>query len=107
MSQLTCGVVLRFNQIAGQLCGVIVFGAGCAAAQPAPPICQDSSAIGLRNDLAGRQISPEIQERVRLISHAAVARIVRPGHGISADAAENRVNIQVDSQGMILDIYCG
>jgi Peptidase inhibitor I78 family len=54
----------------------------------------------------GKSLTSSIQEQLSSISGAAQVRILMPKTAATMEAREGRLNVQVDSDGRILSIWC-
>ena len=59
------------------------------------------------NFLVGRSYSASLSEYARRLSGANIARPMGPNNPTSADHRSNRLNIQLDSNGIVRGFRCG
>ena len=57
--------------------------------------------------IQGNRISPELEERARMMTGATVVRVIRPGQAITRDYDQGRLNMQLDSDDVVVRAYCG
>jgi hypothetical protein len=55
----------------------------------------------------GEKLTPELIQRILKETHATNIRIISPGTATTQEVRSDRVNVQLDPDGIVLDIRCG
>ena len=71
-----------------------------------PPAMEGCDASDLKF-LVGKPLDETIAARARDASGATSVRIIRPGQMVSTDYVAERLNIEVDAEGKVLNARCG
>jgi hypothetical protein len=64
----------------------------------------DSSGVA---DMVGKKLTPELMRHILRITNVTDIRILSPQEPATGDWRSNRINVQVDPAGVILQIRCG
>jgi hypothetical protein len=88
-----------------------LFAAGCSSTDtPAPPPAADP-ALGCTSaavsHLKGQMATPALLEQARLQAAASSARILTPSSVVTLEYNSQRLNLNVDDQGLITRVTCG
>ena len=87
------------------LCGTLAF------AEPLICHAQGGSKCELadeqKNALIGKTLTPEIQAHVLDQSHARILRVLIPYEPTTTEYRDDRINIQVNTSGVIVSVRCG
>jgi len=90
--------------------------AGCSTAPkpddaPRPPdvkpVPEDACGAQTVGSLVGTILNDTVQARIADRSRAADIRVMEPGKSYTMDHREERLNVKVNDQRMITDIFCG
>ena len=76
------------------LCAIVPAGAGGC----------DSVQAG---KMVGQTLTPELAQHILKIANAAAIRVLPPNEPITGEWRSDRVNVQVDAAGTVLQIRCG
>lgn len=55
----------------------------------------------------GRKADDGVHEKARLDAGARVVRVLRPGQPVTMDYSVERLNIEVDDEGVVTRVHCG
>ena len=55
----------------------------------------------------GQVADETLVERIRSETHSKGVRVIRPGMAVTMDYREDRVNIDVDDKGRVVNVRCG
>lgn len=88
--------------------------AGCAApsgqgnvAFPSPGPRGGVCNAGPAQAVIGKQGTASVVEQARVLSGAAMARVLRQGQAVTLEFNAERLNLTVDAQGRIMAVRCG
>ncbi|MGD9551300.1 MAG: I78 family peptidase inhibitor [Burkholderiaceae bacterium] len=88
--------------------------AGCAApfdqgnaAFPSPGPRGGVCNAGPAQAVIGKQGTASVVEQARVLSGAAMARVLRQGQAVTLEFNAERLNLTVDAQGRITAVRCG
>lgn len=91
---------------AGTMAMAAVLLLGCVPQSGSPPAeplpVEDACGAAGLQGLVGQS-----EEALATLSLAAPARVIRPGMAVTMDYRAERLNIELDSQGRIIRIFCG
>jgi peptidase inhibitor I78 family protein len=68
---------------------------------------QASCNVQMAQAFVGRQATAALVEDARVRSGASMARLLRPGQMVTKEYFAGRLNLQVDSAGVIVGATCG
>ena len=71
------------------------------------PRCVDACELSQDADLIGKAFTPELGRQILKVAKATVIRVLPPNEPISGEWRSDRVNVQIDAAGTILQIRCG
>lgn len=94
-------MTIRFPLLAG-LAGALAL-AGCVTTPAADAACNPVPA----HVFVGEQATPANVEAARVAAGAATARTIAPGQAVTMEFLEGRLNLDIGSDGTILDVRCG
>lgn len=84
--------------------------AGCATAEPQPPVvgagpfvCREFATA----EFVGRGASTELGAQLQRASGARSLRWIQPGMSVTMDFREDRLNVRLDEQKRVLSASCG
>ena len=77
--------------------------AGCVTTPSADLACNPVPA----HVLVGEPATPASVEAARIAAGASTVRTVSPGQVVTMEFLESRLNVDVGSDGIILDVRCG
>lgn len=82
---------------------VLIPACGLAQSAPEGPSCS----AGEAQSLAGQPYSLELAEKARQVAGAREVRKIEPGGAYTMDLNPNRLDIEVDRNGVVTGLRCG
>lgn len=73
----------------------------------APPAMSGDCDAAPAKAFVGKQSSPDILMQARTAAGAKIARTLKPGQMVTMEFSAQRLNLDVDAQGVITGVRCG
>lgn len=77
-----------------------------APATPAAPAAGVCNAAGAQFAL-GQSLTAQVQTEAQTRSGAKIVRVLRPGQMVTMEFNEQRLNLEVDGTGRVIQVRCG
>jgi hypothetical protein len=87
--------------------GLLTIAPACGFAQPAIAPAQQVCAAGEAQSVVGQPYSVELADMARRAAGAREVRKIEPGGAYTMDLSPDRLNIEVDSTGIVTGLRCG
>jgi hypothetical protein len=85
--------------LAWGICFWIVFAITSANAEG----CRSSNVV----DIIGKPLTPELARQILKLANATNIRVLPPNEPITGEWRSDRINVQVDAAGVVVQIRCG
>ena len=82
-------------------------GPGLVLAQPAATLSEQRCVAGDARSVVGQPYSSELAEKARQAAGARDVRKIEPGGAYTTDLRADRLNVEVDTTGVVQGVNCG